>query len=110
MGGRMAGESTQLFTDPGFPDSDVPSIFSDGITAISPGQYVVKMYLGKVDPDVSGSPKFKVSTTQQLIMPINSFVQAAAFMNNVIETLVESKKLSAEDVKSWRALAGKFVD
>jgi len=90
----------------GFPGPHFPTVYADGVTSVSPGAQVVKIYLSRLDSNfvvTSGS------TTQpflQLIMPTSGYLQMAMFFNKVIEGLLANKFISQEQYDEAKKNAG----
>jgi hypothetical protein len=80
----------------GIPPADVHTVYADGIANIAPGDHVIRFYLFRTDPDISGAPSYQNRAVTQVIMPLDSFIVTAAFMNKSLDTLVEQGIISRE--------------
>jgi hypothetical protein len=94
-----------LPTDHGYPKSDVPIIYADGVVNISPSPQVVKFYLYRTDADTSGqTQQAKNQICGQVVMPTLVFAQTAIFFERSLKHLVSTNVIAQETIDSIRKL------
>jgi hypothetical protein len=85
---------------PIFPPATIPTVFTDGALNFNHSPQVVKFYLFRFDPALTGSSAALPQVIAQVVMPVPSMVHTAAFFNAAIENLVRQGHVSEAD---WKA-------
>jgi hypothetical protein len=87
----------------GFIPADLPVFYSDWLISIHPGPMTVKVVLGRVDPHMQAMPQAQARPVGQLVMPLNGYVQAAAFMGQLVRNMIKEGMLTSEQVAAMSA-------
>ncbi len=86
-----------------YPPEFVPTVFADGILNVANSNRVVKVYFNRLDPSLTGSPEPISRPVLQMIMPIEGFIEMAAFLNVAVETRIKDGTFSADLAAAYRA-------
>jgi hypothetical protein len=86
----------ELIPATGFPSEEVLTIFADGVANIAPSQNIMKFYLYRTDPDISGVTRYRNSIPAQIVMPMDGFISTVAFLHTALARLVSQGILSKE--------------
>lgn len=81
----------------GFPWTPCVPIYSDGISNVSIGPHVVKIYFVRTDPEMSGTVSFKNQAVAQLFMPTDQFVSMIIFLQEIVDRNLKSGQIDNSD-------------
>jgi hypothetical protein len=76
-------------TGPGYPPTDLPTFYADGIANVAPSPAVVRFYLYRSDPEMAGKPEYKNQIIAQIVMPTTAFAFAGLFLESSVRRLAE---------------------
>jgi hypothetical protein len=79
------------------PHGSIPTFYSDGVSSAQIGREVVRFYVSRFDPNMSGTGPAQNEPIAQIVMSASAFVQTAAFLNAMVDRMVDTGVLSAED-------------
>lgn len=97
---ETSGASSELIPATGFPPQEVLTVFADGVANIAPSQNMIKFYLYRTDPDISGASRYRNSISAQIVMPMDGFISSVAFLHTALARLVAQGILKKELVDS----------
>ncbi len=78
------------------PGNSIPVLFSDGISSAQFGREVVRCYLSRFDPNLSGSGSSQNEPVAQVVLPTSAFLQSVAFMSRIVDQMVHDGIITAE--------------
>ena len=82
----------------GFPPSDFPVFFADGVRSISWSAHVVKIYFARSDPHFTGSGESHQMPHLQLVIPLDGFLGTIEFLNRVVTRLKNDGLITPQQV------------
>ena len=99
--------TSPLFVDVGYPNSEFVTVYADGLGSCAHSTHNIKMYFFRVESNLLALEPSKAFGAAQVVMPIDGFIQATAFMDNMIEWMIHKGTLTREVVNQIKATAGK---
>lgn len=90
---------------PQFPAPTLPAVFIDGVASLLYNQQVVKFYLSRLDPSLTGQGAPKMTEVAQVVMPLSGFVMTAIFFEDMLGRMVEAGLVQQKDVDQLREQA-----
>jgi hypothetical protein len=91
-------------TEAGRPALQV--LFADGLTGVLPGPALCRLQFSALIPS---SEPIRAAQVAQIVMPTASFVQAVAFLDQVVSDLIKANVITDEDWEAARASVGKGI-
>ncbi|NUJ81428.1 hypothetical protein HUN39_15625 [Methylocystis sp. FS] len=88
-----------------FPSSTFPAVFVDLIWSATHSAEVVKLYLGRVDPNIYGRGGAVPTPILQIVMPITGFVASAAFLQQKLQVMIEQGVITQQQVDDANKVA-----
>jgi hypothetical protein len=85
-----------------FPPATIPTVFADGVVNLAYNPRVTKFYLFRTDPSLKSESDYLNQPFAQIVMPLDAFVQAAAFFNQGVERMVAIGLITKEQVEALR--------
>jgi hypothetical protein len=82
--------------EPTFPSPSLPTIFADGVSNFFHSPEVGKFYFSRIDPELEGGPEIQQQIVAQVVMPMTSFVNTAAFFMKAVDRLIAQGAVSRE--------------
>ena len=79
------------------PNGNIPTLYSDGVSSAQIGREVVRFYISRFDPNLSGSSPAQNEPVAQIIMSASAFVQAVAFLNKMVDGMVSTGIVTSEE-------------
>jgi hypothetical protein len=86
-----------------FPPATMPGIYIDGIVNISDLGSVMKAYLFRNDPSLTGGPTARPTAIAQLIMTKETFIATALFLQSSLNDLVREGNIPQAMVDNIRS-------
>jgi hypothetical protein len=88
-----------------YPPQNLPVLYLEGIHNISVTENVVKMYVFRDNPAVSGqSLNSRRQPVMQIIMPIDEFLRTVIFLERVLSNFQDNNVVSRQKVDELRNL------
>jgi hypothetical protein len=88
-----------------YPNSDVPTIYADGVLNVAPSAQIVKFYLHRISASFSGSNDFQVQPIAEIAMPLGSFLQVAAFFQKNVDDMLSANLIKQADYEAAKKAA-----
>lgn len=85
-----------------YPDVATPTIYADSVANLARTDHVVKFYLARLDPDGGVDNGNRRAIAAQVVMPMNAFIETAAFFEHVLQDLVAHGTIPKELVEKVR--------
>jgi hypothetical protein len=89
------------------PPGNLQTIFADNIVNLARGSGVVKFYLTRFDPPMSGNAQPDSVPVCQVIMPIRTFAAMTVFFQQQLEIMIQNKEVTREFVDQMKVLVAK---
>jgi hypothetical protein len=83
---------------PGYPPLEVPTIYTDGVTSIVPGNHIIKFYLSRIDPSFEVTSPTSTQVCAQIVMPIAGFVQLVGFFEKNLKRMIKNQTVTQAQV------------
>ena len=87
-----------------FPPVGFPTVFADGVLNLAISPAVVKFYLLRYEPSLKGTNEYQTQPVAQVVMPVDGFLSAAAFLGAQVELLIRSGFTTQERYDEYRRI------
>lgn len=96
-------DTAQPVTGP-YPPCNFPTIFVDSIVNLARVGGVVKFYLTRFDPPMSGNAQANQSPVCQIVMPKEGFVAMTMFFQQQLEIMIQKNEVTRELVDQMKVI------
>jgi hypothetical protein len=90
----------------GFPQAALPTFFADGILNAAPSENVVRFYLYRSDPELTGKGEYQNQVIAQVVLPTLGFLHAAIFFEKAVKQFAAQGILNGDFVENIRKREG----
>jgi hypothetical protein len=90
----------------GFPQATLPTFFADGVLNAAPSANVVRFYLYRSDPELTGKGEYQNQVIAQVVLPTLGFLQAAIFFEKAVKQFAAQGILNGDIVENIRKREG----
>ena len=100
----MTDDATTGQTQSGFPPPHFPTVFADGVLSMANSPSVVKFYLARIEPSLTGDGRTQLQAFAQVIMPIDGFANMFVFFEAQLRLLVKSGIITEQRLAELRSV------
>ena len=106
----MIDETSEKDAEREFLPPTIPTVFADGIMNLSNNNEVVKFYLARMDPNITGSTGQQTNAIVQVVMPVSAFATTVVFFEDVMKNLIEAGTVNKDSVEQMRSEISQKAD
>ena len=93
----VQGGSSLLPIGDRHPKGGIPTLYSDGVSSAQVGREVVRFYLSRFDPNMSGNGPAQNEPVAQIVMSASAFAQTAGFLNAMVDRMIIAGVITVEE-------------